>query len=93
MKTNDNELLTIRDLELITGATAMTIYNWRLRKRTDKTKLPCVRIPRGKQGMKSGVRFKEDVVLKWAETNGVPIDGRTLRRIKTERKQQQGDTK
>lgn len=71
--------LTIRDIEALTGATAMTIYNWR-QGRTDKSPLPWVEVPTT-GGLKPRVRFKRAAFVKWARKNNIDLDKRAAKRL------------
>lgn len=75
--------LTIRDIEALTGATAMTIYNWR-QGRTDKSPLPWIEVPT-KGGLKPRVRFKRSAFVKWSAKNGIELDKRAAKRLGIER--------
>lgn len=68
--------LTIADACALTGATPMTVYNWR-NKRTDKTKLPCVVKAAGQRGR---VFFKPKAFAAWCQRNEVAIVDKKLAR-------------
>jgi hypothetical protein len=85
MKNDDAMLLTIKDVCAIAQVTSMTVYNWRAGVRTDKTKLPSLRVTDGRRGKRTkapGIRFREDTFLEWAEKNGVKVDAREFKRVK-----------
>lgn len=80
---NDTALLTIKDVCAIANVTSMTVYNWRHATRTDKAKLPTVRVTAGSKGKRrqvAGVRFNHETFLKWAKANDVKVDSRVLTR-------------
>lgn len=68
--------LTIADVCALTGATPMTVYNWR-HKRTDKTRLPCTI---KQHGQRTRVIVKPQLFSKWCSKNGIEIVNKRLAR-------------
>lgn len=71
-----DQRMTIADVCALTGATPMTIYNWR-NKRTNKTKLTC-NVKRA--GSRSRVSFTPKTLSAWLKRNDVPIADKKVAR-------------